>query len=53
MGPAAGMVAKPAAAVMKEAMRAATRGAEDSERIARIREIPEKARKDLKNLSNK
>jgi DNA-binding PadR family transcriptional regulator len=53
MGPEAGMVAKPAAAVMKAAMRAATRGAEDPERMARVREILEKARKELENLGNK
>jgi hypothetical protein len=43
------MVAKPAATVMKAAMG----GAEDSERIARIREILKKARKDLDNLGNR
>ncbi len=50
MGAAGGMVAAPAAGVMKAAMRAATRGAENSEKISRIREILERARKEIETL---
>ncbi|HXZ13822.1 MAG TPA: PadR family transcriptional regulator [Candidatus Sulfotelmatobacter sp.] len=50
MGPAASMVAKPAAGVMKSAMRAATRAADNPERISKIREILEKARQDIEKL---
>ena len=50
MGPAAGMVAGPAASVMKAAMRAATRASENPERITRIREILERAKKEIENL---
>jgi hypothetical protein len=35
---------------MKAAMRAATRGAENSEKISRIREILERAKKEIENL---
>jgi len=50
MGPAAGMVSGPAASVMKAAMRAATRATDNPERITRIREILEKAKKEIENL---
>lgn len=50
MGPAAGMVASPAASVMKAAMRAATHAADDPERIKHIREILERAKKEIENL---
>lgn len=50
MGPAAGMVAGPAASVMKAAMRAATRASENPERITKIREILERAKKEIENL---
>lgn len=50
MGPAASMVAGPASSVMKAAMRAATHAAENPERITRIREILERARKELEDL---
>jgi DNA-binding PadR family transcriptional regulator len=43
-------VARPAAAVMKAAMRAATRGSHDSERIAKIREILERAKREIEAL---
>jgi len=50
MGPAAGMVAGPAASVMKAAMRAATRASETPEKISKIREILERAKKEIENL---
>jgi DNA-binding PadR family transcriptional regulator len=43
-------VARPAAEVMKSAMRAATRGAHDSERSAKIREILERAKREIEAL---
>ena len=53
-GPWMGMdgaeVMRPAAAVMKTALRAATRGSHDSARIAKIREILERAKRDLESL---
>jgi DNA-binding PadR family transcriptional regulator len=53
MGPAAGMVAGPAAGVMKAAMRAATRAGDNPDRISKVREILERARKELEALGNK
>lgn len=50
MGPAASMVAGPAANVMKAAMRAATRASENPDRISRIREILERTKKEIENL---
>ena len=50
MGPAASMVAGPAAGVMKAAMRAATHASENPERMAKIREILEHARRTLEDL---
>lgn len=50
MGPEAATVAGPAARVMKSAMRAATRGGGEPDRIKRIREILEKAQQDLDKL---
>jgi DNA-binding PadR family transcriptional regulator len=47
IGPEAAEVARPAAAVLKAALRAATRGSNDSNRIAKIREILENALRDL------
>jgi len=44
------MVAGPAASVMKAAMRAATRASENPDRISRIREILERAKKEIENL---
>jgi DNA-binding PadR family transcriptional regulator len=51
MGPTAAMVAGPAARVMKAAMRAATRASDDPQRITRIREILERAEKELRDLT--
>lgn len=53
MGPAGGMVSRPAAAVMKAAFRAATRAAEDPDRISKIREILDRARKEIESLGDK
>lgn len=50
MGPAAGMVAGPAASVMKAAMRAATHAGDDPERIKRVREILERTKKEIEDL---
>lgn len=50
MGPEGAEVMRPAAAVMKTALRAATRGSHDSARIAKIREILERAKKDIEAL---
>lgn len=50
MGPEAAAVAKNASQVMKAAMRAATRGGGEPDRIKRIREILEKAQQELDNL---
>lgn len=50
MGPAASMVAGPAASVMKAAMRAATNARDNTEKISRIREILERAKKEIENL---
>jgi hypothetical protein len=41
---------RPAAELMKAAMRAATRGTHDSARIAKIREILERAKKEIESL---
>ncbi|MBZ5680408.1 MAG: hypothetical protein LAO24_09915 [Acidobacteriia bacterium] len=41
---------RPAAELMKAAMRAATRGTHDSARIAKIREILERAKRDIDAL---
>lgn len=43
-------VMRPAAEVMKTALRAATRGSHDSAKIARIREILERTKRELENL---
>src|SRR6201993_3200286 len=43
-------VMRPAAAVMKTALRAATRGSHDSAKIAKIREILERTKKELEAL---
>jgi DNA-binding PadR family transcriptional regulator len=50
MGPSGAMVAKPAAAIMKAAMRAATRAGDSPEKIAKIRDILERARKEIEGL---
>lgn len=50
MGPEAGAVAKNAAQVMKSALRAATRGGGEPDRIKKIREILEKAQQELDKL---
>jgi DNA-binding PadR family transcriptional regulator len=53
MGPEGAEVMRPAAAVMKAALRTATRGSHDSVRIAKIREILERAKKDIEGLEKK
>jgi DNA-binding PadR family transcriptional regulator len=50
MGPEGYEVARPAAAVMKAALRAATRGSSDSARIAKIREILERTKVEIEAL---
>jgi DNA-binding PadR family transcriptional regulator len=50
MGPEAAAVAKPAAQVMKSALRAATRGGGEPDRVKKIREILEKAQQALDKL---
>lgn len=50
MGPEAAEVMRPAAELMKAAMRAATRGTHDSARIAKIREILERTKKEIDGL---
>ena len=50
IGPEAAEVARPAAELLKAALRAATRGSHDSARIAKIREILERARTELDSL---
>jgi DNA-binding PadR family transcriptional regulator len=52
MGPEASAVARPAAQVMKSAMRAATRGGGEPDRIQKIREILEKAQQELDKLAS-
>jgi len=47
MGPEAGEVARPAAEVLRTALRVATRSTHDSAKISKIREILERTRKDL------
>jgi DNA-binding PadR family transcriptional regulator len=49
-GPEGYEVARPAAEVMKAALRAATRGSHDSARIAKIREILERTRQEIESL---
>ncbi|HKV27092.1 MAG TPA: PadR family transcriptional regulator, partial [Candidatus Acidoferrales bacterium] len=50
MGPEGSAVAKAAALVMKSALRAATRGGGEPDRIKKIREILEKAQQELDKL---
>ena len=50
MGPEGAEVMRPAAAVMKAALRAATRGSHDSARITKIREILERAKTEIEAL---
>lgn len=50
MGLEGAEVMRPAAEVMKTALRAATRGSHDSARIARIREILERTKKEIEGL---
>ena len=52
MGPEASAVARPAAQVMKSAMRAATRGGGEPDRVKKIREILEKAQQELDKLGS-
>jgi DNA-binding PadR family transcriptional regulator len=52
-GPEGGMVATQAAEVLKEALRAATQAGDDVDKIAKIREVLERARKELESLGNK
>lgn len=50
IGPEGAEVMRPAAAVMKSALRAATRGTHDSAKIAKIREILERTKRELEAL---
>lgn len=50
MGMEGAEVMRPAAAVMKTALRAATRGSHDSARITKIREILERTKRELESL---
>jgi DNA-binding PadR family transcriptional regulator len=50
MGMEGAEVMRPAAELMKTALRAATRGANDSARIAKIREILERTRREIESL---
>ena len=50
MGPEGAEVMRPAAGVMKAALRAATRGTHDSARIGKIREILERAKAEIEAL---
>ena len=50
MGPEGAEVMRPAAAVMKTALRAATRGSHDSDLIHKIREILERAKQEIEAL---
>jgi DNA-binding PadR family transcriptional regulator len=50
MGAEGAAVAGPAADVMKSALRAATRGSADSQRVSKIREILERARREIQEL---
>jgi DNA-binding PadR family transcriptional regulator len=50
IGPEGAEVMRPAAELMKTALRAATRGSHDSKRIAKIREILERAKRDIEGL---
>jgi DNA-binding PadR family transcriptional regulator len=50
IGPEGAEVIRPAAELMKASMRAATRGTHDSARIAKIREILERAKRDIDGL---
>ena len=50
MGMEGAEVMRPAADLMKTALRAATRGSHDSARIAKIREILERTRKEIEGL---
>ena len=50
MGPEGAEVMRPAAEVMKTALKAATRGSHDSAKIAKIREILERAKREIEGL---
>ena len=50
IGPAAAEIARPAAEVMKAAFRAASHGSHDGQRMAKIREILERALHDLEAI---
>lgn len=50
IGPEGAEVFRPAAEVMKSALRAATRGSHDAERISKIREILERTRREIEAL---
>jgi DNA-binding PadR family transcriptional regulator len=52
IGPEGAEVARPAAEVMKTALRAATRGTHDAAKIAKIREILERAKREIEGLEN-
>jgi DNA-binding PadR family transcriptional regulator len=50
IGPEGAEVARPAADVMKSALRAATRGSHDAAKISKIREILERAKREIEGL---
>jgi len=52
LGPEAAVIAAPAAAVMKSALRAATRGAGDPDRLWKVHHILERAHRELEDLGN-
>lgn len=52
MGMEGAEIMRPAAGVMKTALRAATRGSHDSARIAKIREILERTQREIESLEN-
>jgi DNA-binding PadR family transcriptional regulator len=52
IGPAGAEVMRPAAEVMKTALRAATRGSHDAAKISKIREILERTKREIEGLEN-
>jgi DNA-binding PadR family transcriptional regulator len=52
LGPEAALIAAPAAALMKSALRAVTRGAGDPDRLWKVHDILDQARRQLEHLDN-
>jgi DNA-binding PadR family transcriptional regulator len=52
LGPEAALIAAPAAALMKSALRAVTRGAGDPDRLWKVHDILDRARRQLEHLDN-